>query len=64
MKVYAVYSIPRSPEYRLEKLFKTKEMAKEYIRNQKNYVSMIFLRLKKIMMNMLWPIKMNQDSLS
>lgn len=35
MKVYAVYSIPKSPEYRLEKLFKTKEMAKEYIKDQK-----------------------------
>jgi hypothetical protein len=36
MKVYAVYSIPKSPEYRLEKLFKTKEGAKEYIKNQKD----------------------------
>jgi hypothetical protein len=35
MKVYAVYSIPKSPEYRLEKLFKTKESAKEYIGSQK-----------------------------
>lgn len=33
-KVYAVYSIPRSPEYRLEKMFKTKEGAKRYIRSQ------------------------------
>jgi hypothetical protein len=36
MKVYAVYSIPKSPEYRLEKLFKTKEGAKEFIKTQKN----------------------------
>ena len=35
MKVYAVYSIPKSPEYRLDKLFKTKELAKEYIKKQK-----------------------------
>lgn len=35
MKVYAVYSIPKSPEYRLEKLFKTKEGAKKYIEEQK-----------------------------
>ncbi len=35
MKVYAVYSIPKSPEYRLERLFKTKEGAKEYIKKQK-----------------------------
>lgn len=35
MKVYAVYSIPKSPEYRLEKLFKTKEMAKEFVRLSK-----------------------------
>ncbi len=33
-KVYAVYSIPKSPEYRLEGLFKTKELAKTYIRFQ------------------------------
>lgn len=36
MKVYAVYSIPNSPEYRLEKLFKTKEGAKQYIKDQKS----------------------------
>ena len=36
MKVYAVYSIPKSPEYQLEKLFKTKEAAKNYIKNNCN----------------------------
>jgi len=36
MKVYAVYSIPKSPEYRLEKLFKTKELAKAFIEEQKS----------------------------
>lgn len=36
MKVYAVYSIPKSPEYKLEKLFMTKGGAKEYIKNQKD----------------------------
>lgn len=35
MKVYAVYSIPKSPEFRLEKLFKTKESAKKYISTEK-----------------------------
>lgn len=35
-KIYAVYSIPKSPEYKLEKLFKTKEMAKNYIKQQKS----------------------------
>lgn len=34
-KVYAVYSIPKSPEYRLERLFKSKESAKKYILKQK-----------------------------
>lgn len=37
MKVYAVYSIPKSPEYRLENLFKTKELAKEYIKKKKYF---------------------------
>lgn len=37
MKVYAVYSIPKSPEYHLEKLFKTKEGAKDYIKSMKEY---------------------------
>lgn len=36
MKVYAVYSIPKSPEYRLEGLFKTKEGCKKYIQSEKN----------------------------
>jgi len=31
MKVYAVYSIPKSPEYRLEGLFKSKQSAKKFI---------------------------------
>lgn len=43
MKVYAVYSIPKSPEYRLEKLFKTKEAAKEYVRKEKNIAVRICL---------------------
>lgn len=33
-KIYAVYSIPRSPEYHLEALFETKEAAKNYIKNE------------------------------
>lgn len=36
MKVYAVYSVPNSPEYRLEKSFKSKEEAKHYIKTQKS----------------------------
>lgn len=35
IKVYAVYSIPKSPEYKLDALFMTKELAKEYIKKQK-----------------------------
>ena len=31
MKVYAVYSIPKSPEYHLLGLYKTKDLAKEAI---------------------------------
>jgi hypothetical protein len=31
-KVYAVYSIPKSPEYHLEGLFKTKYGAKDFIK--------------------------------
>ena len=31
-KVYAVFSIPKSPEYNLIALFKTKEKAKEYVK--------------------------------
>jgi ribosomal protein L34E len=34
-KIYAVYSIPKSPEYHLEGLFETKEYAKNYIKNKK-----------------------------
>jgi len=33
-RVYAVYVIPKSPEYNLAGLFKTKELAKEYIVSQ------------------------------
>ena len=35
MKVYAVYSIPKSPEYKFELAFLTKEEAKEYVKEQK-----------------------------
>jgi len=39
MKVYAVYSIPKSPEYCLEQLFLTKQSAKEYVSRQKEICS-------------------------
>jgi hypothetical protein len=39
MKVYAVYSIPKSPEYRLEKLFLSNDGAKDYIKIQKRHSS-------------------------
>jgi len=35
MKVYAVYSIPKSPEYKFDLAFLTKEEAKEYVKEQK-----------------------------
>jgi ribosomal protein L34E len=34
-KVYAVYSIPRSPEYHLEALFDSKDAAKAYVNQKK-----------------------------
>jgi len=34
-KVYAVYSIPKSPEYRLEGLFESKESARSFIKAEK-----------------------------
>lgn len=36
MKVYVVYSIPKSPEYNLKKIFINKELAKNYIKRLKN----------------------------
>lgn len=37
MKVYAVYGIPKSPEYTLKGLFLTKSLAKSFIKQSQNY---------------------------
>ena len=49
MKVYAVYSIPKSPEYYLMGLFKSKVSAKSYIKKCNNIdEAMVTLNSKRL----------------